>query len=62
MMEGFGGDWDTECGVLSSDGIIAAVMYSEGGAGSDAVRYSIDGALNGRLLAVLYVEDSSAVA
>jgi len=48
--------------VLSSDGIIAAVTYSEGGAGSDAVRYSVDRALNGGLLAMLYVEDPSAVA
>lgn len=43
----------------SSDSIIAAVTYSEGGASSDAVSYSVDRALNGGLLTMLYVEDSS---
>jgi hypothetical protein len=46
----------------TKDGIIAAVTYLEGGAGSDAARYSVDRALNGGLLAMLYVEDPSAVA
>lgn len=41
------------CGVDSADGIRAAVTYSEGGTGSDTVRYSVEAAFEGRVLAVL---------